>query len=94
MNPESSNRPKINTNTNANNNNALPLKLSKTTSTSPLTNTNIYDDSLFENSMMISEEDLLNDDNFGHLGEAIMESEANFVDTGEVYPLLPMKRKE
>ena len=55
-----------------------------------------YDESLFDNSMMISEEDLIivqSEDNFGHLSEAaVMELEESFQDPG-IYPLLPNKRK-
>lgn len=44
-----------------------------------------YDESVFDNSMMISEEDLISDENFN-----VMEFED---DNFNVYPILPNKRK-
>lgn len=44
----------------------------------------VYDESVFDNSMMIGEEDLISDENF-----VSMELE----DSGEIYPILPNKRK-
>ena len=44
---------------------------------------NTYDESVFDNSMMISEEDLISDENFG-----VMELEDS-----NVYPILPNKRR-
>lgn len=46
-----------------------------------------YDESVFDNSMMISEEDLISDDNFN-----VTEFEDDNVNVN-VYPILPNKRK-
>lgn len=47
----------------------------------PVAPTTVFDDSIFDNSMMISEEDLICDENFAN------DSDLN------VYPILPFKRK-
>ena len=58
-----------------------------------------FDESMFDNSMMISEEDLLSDENFSNLTDAaIIMEEEEFNTNGDgngngVYPLLPNKRK-
>lgn len=44
----------------------------------------VYDESLFDNSMMISEEDLISEENFVSM---------EFEDSSNVYPILPNKRK-
>ena len=63
-----------------------PLTKSPLTTAPPLIPLAVaYDESVFDNSMMISEEDLISDDNFN-----VMEFEE---DTVNVYPILPNKRK-
>jgi recombination DNA repair RAD52 pathway protein len=73
-----------------------PLTKSPLTTSPPLIPVTVaaaavaYDESLFDNSMMISEEDLISDDNFNAME---FEDDVDVNVNVNVYPILPNKRK-